>query len=308
MSVKSLTDVMLDQSLSGASGREVTRVTTSQTLAPYERMISCAQTGAITLTLPDAMLVPGSEVCIYSTVDASPVAQGGNGYTITVTSPDGTVNGGNDEVIDAASDGYLIMKSDGHRWYKIGEDTKADGSLSGITTTVPVSLLGLWVHDAPGVTHLPVQADTGMVDDLGVEYNLFGTTAPVIATMDADNVAALQQYARFQVPVPWWYEDGGAISCVLNCGMRTTIADASATVDLEVYRVAAPSTDICATDAIDINSLTAGDKTFTITPTAVVTGDVLDCRVVLDVDSSGGATGACYGEIYSIDLTFTART
>ena len=72
-------------------------------------------------------------------------------------------------------------------------------------------------------------------------------------------------------------------------------------MDAQVARQAAPTVDICATNATTINSLTAANVDFTLTPTSVVPGDVLD--VVLTVAYHDAASGtAVVGKINSIEL------
>jgi len=105
----------LKADISGSAGRNTKYVTASTTLTSYERDVSCAQTGTITLTLPDAGECPGAIFGIYSTVNAAT-------NTITITSADGTVNGGSDEVINASSDGYAILISTGSRWLTAAVD------------------------------------------------------------------------------------------------------------------------------------------------------------------------------------------
>jgi len=142
----------------------------------------------------------------------------------------------------------------------------------------------LRVHDAPS-TVLPAAAAS---DDCGVVNNTFLTGAPTVEGMDS-KAASLTQYARFQFPVPAEYRAGQTITLRVNAGMKTTVSDTSATLDCEVVRTAAPSVDLCATAAQSINSLTAANKDFTITPTDVVAGDILDVRVTLAVVD--GSTG-----------------
>jgi hypothetical protein len=75
--------------------------------------------------------------------------------------------------------------------------------------------------------------------------------------------------------------------------METTGASASATLDVEVDksdRAAGLGSDLCATAAQTINSLTFANKDFTITPTGLSAGDVLDVRLTVTVTDSATAT------------------
>ena len=155
----------------------------------------------------------------------------------------------------------------------------------------PIPVEALRVHDALG-TNLPTTAAS---DDLGLVAGTFGTNNVVLRTVDFKNTNTTA-YARFRYPLPVEYVAGETITLRLKGGMNTTVASSSCTVDAQVYRAAAPSTDICATAAQSINSLTAANKDFTITPTDCVPGDVLDIRIAIAGTDSATAT-AVIGEI-----------
>ena len=68
--------------------------------------------------------------------------------------------------------------------------------------------------------------------------------------------------------------------------MGTTVAGTSCVVDVEAYKVGKDNTlgsDICATSATTINSLTFANKDFTITAGTLAAGDVLDIRITITV-------------------------
>jgi len=161
----------------------------------------------------------------------------------------------------------------------------------------PITFDAYRVWDAPQ-TVIP---GTPANDDLGLIDNTFGTAAPTIETGDLKAAGATSRKTRFQFAVPVEYVAGQTITLRANAGMKTTVADTSATLDVECVRQAAADTDICATAAQSINSLDAADKDFTITPTDVVPGDILD--VVLTVAVNDGATGtAVIGQINTVEL------
>ncbi len=157
---------------------------------------------------------------------------------------------------------------------------------------ITVPMLRVW--DAPFTNAV---ATTGANDDLAVVYNTFGTASPSVETGDLKNVGATTRKVGFQMVVPQAYVPGETITLRLKAGMKTTVASVSATIDAEVYRAAAPTVDICATSATTINSLTAANKDFTITPTNVVPGDVLDIVISIAVNDSGTGT-AVIGKWY----------
>jgi hypothetical protein len=128
-------------------------------------------------------------------------------------------------------------------------------------------------------------------DDLGIYAGTFATDAPQIKAGDVKTTSSTR-YARFLVPLPAEYEDGGPVTIRLRAGMETTVADGSCTIDVEAYRPDGDggiSADLCSTAAQSINSLTEADKDFVITPTSLVAGDWLDVRVAITyVDTATG--------------------
>lgn len=160
-----------------------------------------------------------------------------------------------------------------------------------------ISLLQLRVHDAPA-SNLPTTAAS---DDLGLIAGTFGTDAPVVQTSDA-KATTVTQRARFFHPIDNSYIAGETAIIELRAGMDTTISDGTATIDLEVYSVdgdGAVGSDLCATAAQDINSLTKADKEFALTVTSLSPGDLLDCRVTIAITDSATGT-AVKGELSRI--------
>lgn len=139
-----------------------------------------------------------------------------------------------------------------------------------------------------------------------------GTNAPSLQTPDfGGNAAATAYYARAEIPLPWEYEAGQTVQIRVHAGMLTTVADQSATVDLEVYKSDEDSTstgDLCATAATsdNMNSLVFADIDFTITPTTLSPGDLLDVRITVTVDDDGDA-GVMKGCIGSVQLLCDVR-
>lgn len=160
----------------------------------------------------------------------------------------------------------------------------------------PVVFSRMKVHDA-FATDVPA---AGAADDLGLVNNTYGTTNPTLETQD-HKTATASNFARFQFEVPPEYEAGETITLRVNAGMLTTISDGTATLDAECFRHAAPTVDISATAAQSINSLTAADIDFTITPTNVVVGDILDIRLTTAISDTATGT-AVIGQINSVDV------
>lgn len=155
-----------------------------------------------------------------------------------------------------------------------------------VVNVIPMTSLRVW--DALQ-TNLPGTAAT---DDLALIGGTFATASPKVSAGDLKAAGATTRYARFQVALPTNYVSGETVTLRLYCGMGTTVAGTSCTVDAQVYEAdgaAGISADLCTTNAQSMNSLTFANKDFTITPTALVAGDVLDIRIA--VACNDAATG-----------------
>jgi len=148
---------------------------------------------------------------------------------------------------------------------------------------IPLELVRVW--DA-FQTSLPTTAAS---DDLGLIPGTWATDAIVIQTSDAKNTTVTQR-ARFVYCLPYNYVSGQLISAVAWAGMKTTVANGTATIDFEVYKK---------NDSTTINSLTASDRVFVIDPTGLSAGDELDVRVTIAITDSGTGT-AVIGRIMKL--------
>jgi hypothetical protein len=161
---------------------------------------------------------------------------------------------------------------------------------------IPLELLRVW--DA-FQTSLPTTAAN---DDLGKVIGTFGTDAMTIQTSDSKNTSVTQR-ARFMYRIPMNYVSGQVVSVVAWVGMRTTVANGTATIDFEVYKkndsTGMVGSDLVSTSATSINSLTAADKAFVIDPTGLTAGDELDIRVTIAITDTGTGT-AVIGRIMKL--------
>lgn len=167
-----------------------------------------------------------------------------------------------------------------------------------------VPLTSAYVHDA-AATRLP---GTAASDDLAITTGSFGTAANTIETGDVKNTTTTRR-AGFEVFLPHNYEAAETVKFRIRGGMKTTVASASATVDLEVYKSdgdGAVGSDLCATAAQSINSLTANNFDFDITSTSLNPGDHLFIRVTIAVTDSATAT-AVIGRLTKIDMLCDTR-
>lgn len=152
-----------------------------------------------------------------------------------------------------------------------------------------IDLVGARVWDA-FQTNLP---GTPAADDLGLIGGTFGTNAPSIQAGDLKAAGATTRYARFQVNLPPEYVAGQTVTLRFAAGMITTIADTSATLDVECHLSDEDNTvsaDLCATGAQSINSTGFADKDFAITPATLSPGDVLDVRIAIAVNDAATGT------------------
>ena len=140
----------------------------------------------------------------------------------------------------------------------------------------------------------------------------YATNAPSLQTPDfGGNSAAVSYYARGEIVLPWEYEAGESVTLRLSAGMITTTADQTATVDIQVYKSDEDATstgDLCATTASsdNMNNTVFADVDFTITPTTLNPGDLLDVLITVAVDDDGDA-GVMKGSIGSVQLLCDVR-
>ena len=169
----------------------------------------------------------------------------------------------------------------------------------------PVLLTDLRVWDAMQ-TALP---GTSSADDLALIGGTFASASPVIRTYDVKAAGAVTLRARFIVNVPIEYAAAETVQIRARGGMTTTVADTSATVDIEAYKMdefGGIGSDLCTTSAQSINSLTSADKDFTIAATTLSAGDQLDVRISVAVNDAATGT-AVYATIGKISLLCDVR-
>lgn len=169
----------------------------------------------------------------------------------------------------------------------------------------PIPFVDMRVWDA--VTSLPVSAAAN--DDLGLINGTFGTHSLVLRTGDLKAAGSTSRKIRFETPVPPNYDDGQTIQLRVRCGMETTIADVTASVDLEVYKPygdGAVGSDLCSTAATACNSLTIADKDFVIDASGVDPSDRLQCVLTFLVNDGATAT-AVQGVVTHVALLCDTR-
>ena len=174
--------------------------------------------------------------------------------------------------------------------------------------TIPLTEMRVW--DARG-TILPAAAAN---DDMGIITGAFGTDVATLQSIDF-KAGATDEKCGFSFALPVEYVSGQTITLRLRAGMVTTISDQGAggcTVDVECYEsdrdgaAGGGPTDLCSTAAQNMNTLAHANKVFTITPTNVVAGDLLDFRLsFIGADTATGT--AVIAEISQIELLFDVK-
>ena len=170
---------------------------------------------------------------------------------------------------------------------------------------VPMTAMRVW--DA--VSSLLPAAATD--DDMGLITGTsgFGTDTPTLQSNDFGEGSPTAKYARFFFPLPPEYDDTESITLRLRAGMHTTISDGTATVDVECYeadRDGAVGSDLYTGDAQSINELVHDNIDFTITPTGLAAGDLLDIRLTFGGTDTGTGT-AVICEISQIEVLLDVR-
>lgn len=160
----------------------------------------------------------------------------------------------------------------------------------------PIPLTDFRVWDAMQ-TVLP---GTPSSDDLGLVGGTFGTATPSLRSEDLKTAGATNKRARVLVQLPWDYQAGQSVTLRFKAGMITTVADTTATLDCEVYKLQddpddAIGSDLVSTAATTMNSLTFADIDFVVTPTGLSPGDILDVRITCAVNDAAGATAVIAG-------------
>lgn len=162
----------------------------------------------------------------------------------------------------------------------------------------------LWrIWDAPQTA-----LGTASSDDLGLYIAVWATSYPHIRTSDSTG-GNLTQRARCFFQLPWTYVAGEAVSLNFSAGMNGTVASSAATLDAEVFECLRTGlitgSDLVTTAATSINSTSASEVPFVITPTTLAPGDFLDVRVTIATTNVTAA--AIFGCIFNSELKCSVK-
>lgn len=161
----------------------------------------------------------------------------------------------------------------------------------------PLELCDWMVHDSR--ERLPA---TAAADDLAFKIGTFTSAPDTIESSDADTTS-ITQYALRRFKIPTEFVTGQTLNFVANFKMQT-IADTSATLDIQVYKNNKDGTigsDLYAGSAVNVNSATATDYTFAITSTGLSAGDSIMIRMTLAI-TDGGTGSPVIGQFNFTEL------
>jgi hypothetical protein len=133
---------------------------------------------------------------------------------------------------------------------------------------------------------------TSADDDLALIGGTFGTNTPMIKSRDLKTLSTSLR-ARTTFTIPAEYDAAQSLIIRAKAGMQTTVSDGTCVIDFEIYKSdneGGLGSDLCATAAQSINSLTFANKDFTVTSTGLAAGDVLDIRMTVTVVDTATAT------------------
>jgi len=138
----------------------------------------------------------------------------------------------------------------------------------------------------------------------GLVAGTHGTASPALVS-EAANANSKTDTCRLQFSVPGGYTAAQNLTVTIHAHVDTTPLTVACTLDVQAYESTGEkgiSADICATAAQDINSATWADKSFTITGTDLVAGDVLDIELTVVANDTGGAVNKA-AELGKIKIT-----
>lgn len=207
--------------------------------------------------------------------------------------------------MSATIQGDLRVTGDVRRGGDLEPDVPRDNMELESAVVFPVPLASARVWDALH-TNIP---GTPAADDLGISGGTWGTHAPKLTTGDV-KAAGCTRRARLAVKAPMEYQAGETFKLRLSAGMETTVADGSATVDLEAFVNGRDGTidgsDLVTTAAQSINSLTFADKEFTLDASGLSAGDELDVRLTITIVDAATAT-AVIGSVGALEAVCDIR-
>lgn len=150
---------------------------------------------------------------------------------------------------------------------------------------------------------------TASADDMAISTGTPGTDAASIETGDVKGLDTTSRKFSFAFGIPANFDPNQTVQVRLTAGMKTTVADQSATVDVQAWKSlgdGSVGSDLCLTDAVSINSLTASNKTFEISSGSLEGGSVVIFVVTVTVQDLATTTEV-NGKIYDVRMLVDTR-
>jgi len=167
--------------------------------------------------------------------------------------------------------------------------------------TVPLTDCRVW--DAVAT----VLSGTAASDDLALTTGTWGTAGPFLSTGDVKALGTTTRRCRFMFQIPPSYVNGQSVRINLYAATPTTVADTSATLDVEAFEIDKNSaslvsgSDLVTTSAQSINFIATTAYSFDLTSTSLSKGDWLDVRISITIVDAASVTGVL-GTISTIDF------
>lgn len=139
---------------------------------------------------------------------------------------------------------------------------------------------------------------------LGLVTGTYGTNPPTLQTGDLKSAGSTTRRGRIILALPDRFPAAGSVSLRAIAGMKTTVADTTATVLVDAYQLLDDGTLsalLTSGTGVTCNSLTLANKDFTVTSSGLSPGDRLDVRVSIAVNDGAGVT-AVIGLLQSLIL------
>ena len=164
-------------------------------------------------------------------------------------------------------------------------------------------------RQASGASALQLLPNTPTGTHLGFDLGTWGTNAPKLTTGDV-KVSSTNRYGLWEINLPYHYEDALPVTLRVSSRMNTTQADTSANVDCVAYLAdeegGIEGTDVCQTEAADMNTTDVTTTDFVLNPTNMEKAGTIWARVGIEVVD--GSTGtAVIGQLLNMKLICHCR-
>lgn len=236
-------------------------------------------TTAGTRTLQDATTIPlGNSVLVCSTAASAVVSASGTTYTL-----------------NAGEYAEFIVNANSSNVNVWGLRRSSRNAAATVSRAIPLTH---WRQDA-ALQSLPPVA--GLNDtQLTISNGTYGTTAPDLQAR-ANSLGPVTIAGRCVFELPANYSPGTNITLTAAV-TRTTAATLNGTLQFNAFEQAAPSTQLIADAATNINAAGTTTVTNTITGTSLVSGSVLDLRAIVATNGNGTTAGEYH--ITKVSITY----